>query len=68
MMESKSISGVTSTCSNPCTTPVGHTEDDMAYLCSQNPEVQHQSPGDIQAFPYLVYMSRVLYIRKEGRQ
>ena len=49
-MESKSISGVTSTCKNTCTTPVGHTEDDMAYLSSRNlptisPEVQHQVPG-----------------------
>ena len=35
-MESKSTSGVSSTCSNPCTTPVGNTVDDMAYLCSWN--------------------------------
>ena len=35
-MESKSILGVTSMCSNHCTTPVGHTEDDTSYICSQN--------------------------------
>ena len=35
-MESKSVSGVASTCCNPCMTPVGHTGDDMAYLCSLN--------------------------------
>ena len=30
-MESKTISDVTSICSNTCTTPVGHTGDDIAY-------------------------------------
>ena len=35
-MESKSISSVTSTCRNTCTTPVGHAGDDIAYLCSWN--------------------------------
>ena len=35
-MESKSTSGVTFTCSNTCTTPVGNTRDDTAYRCSVN--------------------------------
>ena len=35
-MESKSIWEVTSTYRNPCTTPTGHTKDNMVYLCSQN--------------------------------
>ena len=35
-MEFKSLSGLTSTSRNPCTTPVGHTEDDTAHLCSRN--------------------------------
>ena len=53
--EPKSISDVTSTRSNPCSTPSGHSEGDMAYLCSQSAaiphEVQHQVPGEIQGFP-----------------
>ena len=44
-MESKSILGVTSTCSNPCTTPFGHTEDDGVSLLLESsaaipPEMQ----------------------------
>ena len=35
-MRSKSISGVASSCHIPCTTPVGHTKDNMAYLYSRN--------------------------------
>ena len=35
-IESKSTSGVTATCRNPCTTPAWYSEDDMAYLCSRN--------------------------------
>ena len=35
-MEPKSILGVTSTCNNPCATPSGHGEGDMAYVCSLN--------------------------------
>ena len=34
--EVQSISAVTSTCSSPRTTPIGHTEDDMVYPCSPN--------------------------------
>ena len=33
-IESKSIWGVAFTCSNPCMTLAGHTEDGKAYLCS----------------------------------
>ena len=33
-VESKSTSDVTSTCSNLCMTPVGHTEDEIAYIVS----------------------------------
>ena len=33
-MESKSILGVTSMCSKSYTIPIGHTEDDTAFLCS----------------------------------
>ena len=33
-VESKSTSGVISTCSNPWMTPVGHTEDAIAYIVS----------------------------------
>ena len=55
-MESKSILEVTSTYRNLYTTPVGHTIDDMAYLCPRNLlqflfEVQHQVSGEIQGFP-----------------
>ena len=35
-MEPKSISGVTSLCSNSCTNTSGHSEGDMTYLCSLN--------------------------------
>ena len=35
-MESRSISGVTPTCRNPCRSPVRHSCDDMTYLYSQN--------------------------------
>ena len=35
-MESRSISGVTSTCRNPCRSPVEHSKEYMVYLCSQN--------------------------------
>ena len=36
-MEPKSISDVTSTRSNPCSTPSGHSEGDMTYyVCSLN--------------------------------
>ena len=35
-MEPKSISDVTSTRSNLCSTPSGHSEDDIAYLCTLN--------------------------------
>ena len=35
-MESKSIWGVTTSCSNTYTRPVRHTGDDMAYPCSGN--------------------------------
>ena len=40
--EPKSISGVTSTCSNSCLTPSGHSEGDMAYLCSQSAAIPHE--------------------------
>ena len=35
-MESRSISGVTSTCRNPCRSTIRHSKGVMAYLCSQN--------------------------------
>ena len=35
-MEPKTILGVTSTCSNTCTIPVGHTGDDAAFCCFRN--------------------------------
>ena len=35
-MEPKSISGVTSICSNSCTNTSVHSEGDMAYHCSLN--------------------------------
>ena len=34
--ELKSLSGVTSTRRNPCSTPSGHSEGDMTYVCSLN--------------------------------
>ena len=62
-MESKSIYDVTEW-SNTCTTTAGHTEDDMAYLCSQNPEGQHQVPGAIhvQGFPYISVLCICLFL------
>ena len=56
-MESKAISGVTSTCSNTCTTPVGHTGDYIAYPVGIYSEVQHHFPGEILGFPY----TRIFY-------
>ena len=35
-MEFKLISGVSLTCSKPCTTSVGHTEGNMTYLYYRN--------------------------------
>ena len=55
-MECKSIWDVTSTCSNPCTAPVGNTEDDMASLLSESaaipPAGHYQFLSEKQAFPY----------------
>ena len=53
-MESKSLSGVTSTCSTQCT-----TGDNISESAAITPEVQNQVPGEIEAFPYFgfcVYM------------
>ena len=33
-MESRSISGVSSTCRNPCRSPFRHSKEDMAYICN----------------------------------
>ena len=59
-IESEAISSVTSTYSNRCTTPVGHTDDDGISLLLEYaiipPEVQHQVPEDIQGFPYFLVL------------